>query len=94
MNSVTRILLKHLINLELLSVYLPFTFTCMFPVSINSNVLHIPPRFFISHSIDICSVAIKSIRKIHALSTNQIADILYFHDNNVIQWNLPKADIL
>ena len=29
-----------------------------------------------SHSIDICTVAIKNIKNMHAVSTNQIADIL------------------
>ena len=33
-----------------------------------------------SHSIDICSVVIKHIRNIHAVSVNQIADILHFND--------------
>ena len=33
------------INLELLSVDLPYTYTCKFQVSINSNVLYIPPHF-------------------------------------------------
>ena len=31
--------------------------------------------------IDICMVAIKNIRNMHAVSTNQIADILHFNDN-------------
>ena len=31
----------------------------------------------ISHSIDISTVAIKNIRNMHAVSTNQIADILH-----------------
>ena len=35
----------------------------------------------VSHSIDICTVAIKNIRNMHAVSTNQIADILHFNDN-------------
>ena len=34
----------------------------------------------VSHSIDICTVAIKNIRNMHAVSTNQIADILHFND--------------
>ena len=36
----------------------------------------------VSHSIDICTVAIKSIRNMHVVSTNQIADILNFNDKN------------
>ena len=35
----------------------------------------------VSYSIDICTVAIKNIRNMHAVSTNQIADILHFNDN-------------
>ena len=38
----------------------------------------------ISHSIDICTVAIKNIRNMHAVATNQIADILDFNDSYVI----------
>ena len=35
----------------------------------------------VSHSIDICTVAIKNIRNIRAISTNQIVDILHFNNN-------------
>ena len=34
----------------------------------------------VSNSIDICTVAIKNIRNVHAVSTNQIADLLHFND--------------
>ena len=34
-----------------------------------------------SHSIDICTVAIKNVKNIHAVSTNQIPGILHFNDN-------------
>ena len=34
----------------------------------------------LSHSIDICRVAIKKIGNMHAVSANQIADILHFND--------------
>ena len=34
-----------------------------------------------SHSIDICTVEIKNIRNMHAISANQIADIFHFNDN-------------
>ena len=34
----------------------------------------------VSHSIDICTVAIKNIRNMHAVSTSPIADILHFND--------------
>ena len=37
----------------------------------------------VSHSIDICTVAIKNTRNIHAVLTNQIADVLFFK-NKVI----------
>ena len=36
--------------------------------------------FCVSHSIDICMVAIENIRNMHTVSTNQIADILHFND--------------
>ena len=32
--------------------------------------------------LDICAVAVKNIRNMHAVSTNQIADSLHFNDNN------------
>ena len=35
----------------------------------------------VSHSVDICTVAIKNIRNMHVVSTSQIADILHFNDN-------------
>ena len=38
-------------------------------------------RFTFHHSIDICTVVIKNIKNIHAVSTNQIADILHYNDN-------------
>ena len=31
----------------------------------------------------ICTVAIKNIRNMHAVSTNQIADILHFNDKDI-----------
>ena len=55
--SSTRILLTEILtNLEQLNVDLSYIYTCMFYVSVNSNV--IPPNFRVSHSIDICTVAI------------------------------------
>ena len=36
---------------------------------------------WISHSIDVCTVVNKNIRNMHAVSTNQNADILNFNDN-------------
>ena len=41
--------LKHYINFELLRVDLHYTYTCMFQVSVNSNVLHIPSSFLPFH---------------------------------------------
>ena len=35
---------------------------------------------YISHSIDTCTAAIKN-RNMHAVPTNQVADILLFNDN-------------
>ena len=36
--------------------------------------------FCVSYSIDICKVVIKNIKNMHTVSTNQIADILYYND--------------
>ena len=35
---------------------------------------------YVSHSIDICTVAIKNIRNMYAVSTYQLADILHFNN--------------
>ena len=35
----------------------------------------------VSHSIDICTSAIKNIRNMHAVSTIQITDILHYKNN-------------
>ena len=51
----------------------------MYMVSANSNVFYI------------CTVAIKNIKNMHAVSTNQIADILHF--NNMVFKKLPKNQI-
>ena len=40
-----------------------------------------------SHSFEICTVAIKNIRNMHAVSTNQIADILHFNDKLLYMLN-------
>ena len=55
----------------------------MFQVSVNSNVLHIPPTFSAFHIplIFARAVVIKNIKNMHALLTNQIADILHYNDN-------------
>ena len=34
----------------------------------------------VSHSIYICTVAIKNIRNMHTVSASQVADILHFND--------------
>ena len=44
----------------------------------------------VSHSINICTVAIKNIRNMHAVSTSQIANILHFNDNNLIRYTAHK----
>ena len=47
-SSVTRnSLIEYFMYLELLSVELPYTYTCMLNVSINPNILHIPPSFLL-----------------------------------------------
>ena len=38
---------------------------------------------YVSHSIDIFTVAIKNIRNMHAVSTNQIADIFHFNGKSL-----------
>ena len=51
---------------------------------LGSNVLYIPPSFFcVSHSIDIGTLVIKNIKNMHAVSTNQIADILHYNDKSI-----------
>ena len=40
-------------------------------------------RSYVSHSIDIFTVAIKNIRNMHAVSTNQIADIFHFNGKSL-----------
>ena len=58
-----------------------YKFKCfIYPTSL-SCVLHI---------IDICTVAIKNIRKKHAVSTNQVADIFHFNDNATYQAQTSK----
>ena len=54
--------MKYCINLELLNVDLPFAYTCLFWVSLNSQVRHSPPSFRAFHIllIIICTVAIKT----------------------------------
>ena len=47
----------------------------------------------VSHSIDICTVAIKNIGNMHAVLTNRIADILQSNDNkmySLCQWKQLK----
>ena len=54
---------------------------CYNPKNVHINNTH-------SHSIDICTVPIKNIKNMHAVSTNQIADILHF--NNKVFKKLSK----
>ena len=49
-----------------------YKFKCfMYPASLSC----------VSHSIDVCTVAVRGIGSVHAVSTNQIADILHFSGN-------------
>ena len=49
-----------------------YTFKCfLYPTSLSC----------VSHYINICTVTIKNIRNMHAVSTNQIANILHFNNN-------------
>ena len=50
------------------------------------------------HSTDIWTVTIKNNRNMHAFSTNQITDILYFNDNQTYtvqsQLNIHVGDFM
>ena len=75
--------LEYCVNLEQLNIDLPYVYICTIRSCVNSNVLSFPPMFCvfcISHFIDI-PTASKNIRNIHAVSNNQIGDILYVNDN-------------
>ena len=81
-NSVTR-------NLLIKTVYKFKTIKCWFTLYFHMHVLgyykfkcFVYPTSLsrVSHSIDICTVAIENIRNMQAVSTNQIADILHFSD--------------
>ena len=55
--------------------------------SVNSNI---SPRFScVSHSIDVCTVAITNIRNMQAVSNNQTVDILHFNDKAHLRY-LPS----
>ena len=78
-NSVTRILLIE-------TLYKFRTIMCWFTLCkykfVKFKCFVCPASIScVSHSIHTCTVAIKSIRNMHAVSTNQIADILHFNDN-------------
>ena len=66
-------MLSHGADCNMGDIYI-YTNTCMFQDSINQIALH---------SIDICTIAIKNTRNIHTVSTNQVADILYFNNKVV-----------
>ena len=40
-----------------------------------------------------CTVAIKNIKNVHAVSTSQIADILHFNDNAINCLNINRVTI-
>ena len=73
-NYVTRIWLIEIlynINLVLLNVNLP----CIFTTSVNSNILFFLPSFHVfSHNLNTCTIAMKNLRNIHAVSTSQVED--------------------
>ena len=69
-----------LLNLEILSVDLPYKYTCMFYFTINSKVLYIPPSFFAFDAPLVIRIgAIENIRNMHTVSINQITDVLPFN---------------
>ena len=60
------------------------TYTCiMYVLGCYKFKCFVYPAYLscVSHSVDICTVAIKNIWNMQAVSTNQIADILHFNDN-------------
>ena len=76
--------MKHCINLELLSVDLPYTCTIYALGQYKFKCFLYPAQLsYVSHSADICTVAIKNIRYMHAVSTNQTADILHIKDKEL-----------
>ena len=84
-NSVTRTLL-----IETLSKFR--TVKCWFTLYIHMYVLGLckfkcfvySTKFScVSHSIDTCTVVIKNIRNMHAVSTNHIADIMHFNNESI-----------
>ena len=42
--------------------------------------------FCVSYSVDICFVAIRNIRNVHAVSTNETADILFLTRSSETAW--------
>ena len=48
----------------------------------------------ISHSIDICTVAIENARNMHSFSANQIAEILHFNDNTLTLFPLTFQEFV
>ena len=89
-NSRTGILLSEIllnINLELLSVALPYNYTwiCFSLVLIQMRCILCLAFlcFTFSHSIEMCTVAIKNIRNMHPVSTNQTRYILNFNNKYI-----------
>ena len=66
-----------------LSIYLSIYLSVYLSIYLSIYIHIIYNAFLscISHSIDTCTVAIKNIRNMHAVSINQIADILHFNNN-------------
>ena len=59
------------IDLPYLPVFFSLVKCFVYPASLSC----------VSHCIDICTEAIKNIKKMHAASINKIADILHINDN-------------
>ena len=69
-------------NLELLNVDLPYFTHFKFKfklVKIQMFCISHGP-YYVLHSIDICTVPIKNVRNMEAVSVNQSLDILNFND--------------
>ena len=60
------------------AIDLPYAHTCMIQISKSSVVLYIPPRFLVFHiPLTFALAEIKNIKNRHAVSTDQIAEILH-----------------
>lgn len=62
-----------------------------FYVGVDSNVLYFPSSFCTFY-INFCNIAIKNIRNMQGVLTNQISDVLHFNDKHYYQDNRRNAN--